>query len=493
MSAAIRVLLVDDDEDVFVLVAGSLGDARLATYEVEWASSYEAGLAALSRRAHDVYLIDYCLGARTGIELVSEGRSRGVRAPMILLTGVGDPEVDLEAMRAGAADFVTKDALESTLLERSVRYAVERARTEEELRRKSQVLDVMLASVPVAVCRLDASGRVTEMLGEGLARQEVRPGASPPTGALRDPEGRDPLRRALAGESVRFLSEGATSGEPWWFENFVCFDAARGEGAIWFAFDVTERKQMEQRLVQAGKLAALGELAGNVAHEINNPIGIISGKARLILSSEHDLPDKVRVELGKVAAQCDRISGLTRKLLGYCRPTDTVRVPLDLNAPARQALSLIASNATRRGVTVCDELAAGLPPVRASQDEVEQVLLNLLINAVDAMPDGGMLTLASRGDVNLGDGTPAVEVSVADTGLGMDAATQARVWEPFFTTKTENGTGLGLSICYGLIAAHGGEVELESAPGQGSLFRVRLPVDGQGRAARPAAAGAASA
>lgn len=241
--------------------------------------------------------------------------------------------------------------------------------------------------------------------------------------------------------------------------------------------DVTEMRRLEQNLAQAARLAALGELAGNVAHEVNNPIGIIGAKARLLLTGKDELPPRVARELGKIVEQCDRIGRLTRGLLDYCRPALEQKEPIDLHEPLSKALSLVATKATRHGVQVVQELCSPPPIVNGSTNELQQVFLNLLLNAVDAMPEGGRITITTRADDRLPDGHPAASVSVEDTGPGVPEDVRERIFEPFFTTKFgKGGTGLGLAICYGLLNGHGGDIRLESPPGQGARFVVRLPL-----------------
>lgn len=261
----------------------------------------------------------------------------------------------------------------------------------------------------------------------------------------------------------------------------TCSERVNGEGRVvgkaCIVRDVTEMRSLERNLQHAARLAALGELAGNVAHEVNNPIGIIGAKARLLLTGKEELSPKVGRELGKIVEQCDRIGRLTRGLLDYCRPAVEQKERLDLHEPLAKALSLVLTKATRHGVQVVQELAPGPLTISGSMSELQQVFLNLLLNAIDALPDGGRITVSSSRAERLRDGHPAVAVRVEDSGAGVPDDVRARIFEPFFTTKFgKGGTGLGLAICYGLVNGHGGEIELESPPGEGARFVVRLPV-----------------
>lgn len=244
------------------------------------------------------------------------------------------------------------------------------------------------------------------------------------------------------------------------------------------AQDVTQQKQAQAQLLRAGQLAAVGQLAGQVAHEVNNPTALISGKARLLLADHRaGMSPKVAEELSKIIDYADRVASITQRLLSYCRPPADSRVALDLHSPIRKSLAMIEPRARRCKITIDDQLPEGELTVRVNGNEMEQVFLNLFLNALDAMPQGGCLKVyAPDGQVRLRDGGPAAAVVVADTGIGIPESIRKRIFEPFFTTKPEGrGTGLGLSICRGLLQAHGGEIEVQTTLGTGTAFMIKLP------------------
>jgi two-component system NtrC family sensor kinase len=245
------------------------------------------------------------------------------------------------------------------------------------------------------------------------------------------------------------------------------------------ARDVTEQRRSQSRMIRAGQLAAVGELAGQVAHEVNNPIAIISAKARLLLADHRDeMSEQTAEELGKIIDLSDRVARIARGLLSSCRPSGAVRAPLEICIPIRNALAMVETRARNLGVRVEQRLAEHLPPIRANGQEMEQVALNLFLNALDAMPRGGQLTVSARRERVSPDERESVVITVEDTGPGVPEALRARVFEPFFTTKASGrGTGLGLSICQGVIRSHGGRIKLDRRRGQGSRFRIILPVE----------------
>ena len=247
--------------------------------------------------------------------------------------------------------------------------------------------------------------------------------------------------------------------------------------------DVTAPKQMELQLRQAQKMEAVGHLAGGVAHDFNNLLTVINGCCEL-LRGQFELPDGATPLVEEVHKAGERAATLTRQLLAFSRKTVLQPRVLSLNDLVKDFQKLLG-RLIGEDVQLTTDFRADAARVRVDPGQMDQVLMNLVVNARDAMPRGGTLTIATR-DVYLDeeyarlhpDLRPGkyVHLSVADTGHGMDAATKGRIFEPFFTTKpVGQGTGLGLAMVYGVIKASGGHVAVESEPGQGSTFHVFLP------------------
>jgi signal transduction histidine kinase len=248
------------------------------------------------------------------------------------------------------------------------------------------------------------------------------------------------------------------------------------EGLLAMAFvtDITERVEMQRAARQSEKLAALGTLAAGIAHEINNPLGIISSRIELMLleGESEPLPPALLDDLQTVHRHAERVARIAQGLLSFSRQASTELAPVDLNRIVEDTLLLARGQIERAGVTIETTLGPALPPILGNGGALGQVVLNLLTNARDAMPDGGRLTIVTA----LAQGeTAGVEIVVGDTGHGMDAETLGRMFDPFYTTKS-TGTGLGLSIVYGIVRDHGGTITAESAVGAGSRFVVRLPL-----------------
>ena len=240
----------------------------------------------------------------------------------------------------------------------------------------------------------------------------------------------------------------------------------------------TERDALNDQVIEAGKLASVGELAAGIAHEINNPVAIMMEEAGWVMDiladDDRGTPEnlsEMRRALDQVRVQGARCKDITHKLLSFARKTDSRLRELDINDLAAEMAELSEKRARYVNVRLRTELAPGLPHVAGSPSELQQLLLNLINNAMDAMEkNGGDLVIATR---QVGD---RVEVSVSDTGHGIPKAVLPRIFDPFFTTKAVGkGTGLGLSICYGIVQKIGGEITVDSAPEKGSTFRILLP------------------
>lgn len=262
--------------------------------------------------------------------------------------------------------------------------------------------------------------------------------------------------------------------------------AGRIHRVVELAQDITQHKETQAHMVRASRLAALGELAGQVVHEVNNPVTIISGKARLLLTHHRaEMSPAVAQELTKITETADRVARLTRSLLASGRPSTSIREQLDLRVPARKALAMIEAQARRIGVQIHDALPETMPSIEANAQELEQVFLNLYLNALDAMPRGGRLKVSAPTGATA-DHPGRVAVAVEDTGGGIPADLRERIFEAFFTTKPEGcGSGLGLSTCRGLVRSHQGEIAVRSAPGEGACFVVQLPIPAQPHPTRP--------
>jgi nitrogen-specific signal transduction histidine kinase len=246
--------------------------------------------------------------------------------------------------------------------------------------------------------------------------------------------------------------------------------------------DITERRRLQDELRQAQKMESLGTLAGGIAHDFNNLLAVISGYAEISVSRPDD-QTLLQKSLREIIKASQRASGLVRQILTFSRKAEANFNPLDLNQLIHDLVALLAETFPRM-VKINLDLQMGLPPLLADQNQLQQVVLNLCVNARDAMPGGGDIAISSRVCSGAGLTNPNVVrnknyacLQVADTGTGMTPEVRNRIFEPFFTTKEVNkGTGLGLAVVYGIVTSHHGFIEVDSTVGVGSTFRIYLPL-----------------
>jgi PAS domain S-box-containing protein len=239
-----------------------------------------------------------------------------------------------------------------------------------------------------------------------------------------------------------------------------------------------ERRRLEQVLFDTEKLAATGRLAASIAHEINNPLEAVQNSLYLLSRAvPEDAPERSFLEIATRETQ--RMSRILRQMLGFYRPT-TEMGPTDVNALVVEAETLVTKRLRENGVRIEKQLQADLPLIRASADQLKQVLLNLFLNATEAMPKGGRLIVSTHTGGGELDAYSAdvVRIDVRDTGTGISEEAIARIFEPFFSTKLEKGTGLGLWVSHGIVQAHGGTLKVRSRAGQGTTFTITLPIAG---------------
>ena len=624
-----RALLIEDDSADARLVGELLRQAGAWQVQLTHVKTLDAALERLGAAEFDVALVDLSLPDARGMEAVVHLHAAFPSLPMVVLSGLDDEATAARAVREGAQDYLVKGQADGPLILRAMRYAAERRRAVEALRRREEHfrsllenaldliaivqtdgvvryaspsherilgwrpdeivgIDIMsmiaaadhvavrralgregepipfeyrfrhkdgtwrlmescardlshlsgvgglvvnsrditerqrtedrlrnanlamraaLEASPLAIYSVNAEGTVrswnsaarklfgwkeSEVLGRPLPAIAAEAELSLARRLAQAREGRIPSGLVASGIDVvcrRF--DGATFDANLWSQALRDVNGTL-VGLIEIVADVSERKMLEQQVLQAQKMDAIARLAGGVAHDFNNLLTVISGYTNLLLGKL--MPnDPARDDLEQVAHAAERAGDLTRQLLAFSR-RQLVRsslVHLDaLIAEVEPILRRVAGE----GVTLVTQVAPNLSPICADPGQIEQVLLNLALNARDAMPGGGELALeASAASLNEEAGALAgvpageyVAIQVCDTGIGMDAEVQARIFEPFFTTKEPGkGTGLGLSTSYGIIRQNSGNIRVESQPGRGTVFTIWLPVAKAAQAVTP--------
>jgi two-component system, cell cycle sensor histidine kinase and response regulator CckA len=492
----LRALILEDSQDDLELLLLHLRHSGydVSHVQVERKDQFHG---ALSNGDFDVVFADYHLPNWTGIEAVAEVRKLGKDIPFLVVTGTLGEEAAVECIKQGANDYVLKEhlsrlpgALSRALSEKALRR--ERTKAEEALRISEARNRDLIENSVYGIFRLSPEGEFQD--------------ANPALLRILGCAGPEELKQLnLARDVFRFpehyaqfmakcREQGQVHGaEAEWRRcdgglvtvrlhiRQLSLQSRAHELEI-IAEDVTEFRVLERQLHQAQKFEAIGQLAGGVAHDFNNVVGAILGWAELGFDQSRTLP-QIAERFRRIREQAERAAALTRELLAFARRQVLQPRAVDLNAVTSGLVSFLDKVIGKH--IEFKFVNARLDPVRADPTQIEQVLMNLCLNARDAMPEGGKMLIETE-MVELDEAycrfypyvTPGryAVLSVSDTGTGMDAATRERIFEPFFTTKERGkGTGMGLATVYGIVKQHGGFIHVYSEPGHGSLFRVYLP------------------
>ncbi|HEX9475203.1 MAG TPA: response regulator, partial [Candidatus Dormibacteraeota bacterium] len=482
MSHPWRVLLIDDNPDDRVFVRRALA-RELDALEVQEAGDAEGLAQALEAGPFDLVITDYALGFTDGFIVLDTLKSKWPECPVILCTGTLSEEIAVKALRKGLDDYVLKDPQRIMRLPAAVRGAIDHARQRAAARAAERRYEALFHGAPVGLVRSLPDGR---MLAANAAAARIW--GYPDIVALlsvnarelyADPEDRPRLVAMIEhSEVVQDFEVHARRGDGTliWVSLGARAEKDAGGQVLhyeWSVADITERKRLESELRQAQKLEGIGQLAGGIAHDFNNLLTVITGRSYLVLAqlpADHAL----RRHIDLIQTTAERAAALTRQLLAFSRKQVLEPKVLDVKAVvtglAPMLRRLIGEN-LEFAVVAAPELGA----VKADPSQLEQVILNLAVNARDAMPQGGTLTIETA-NVELDEtytrrhpGANAgrfVMLAVSDTGHGMDAAIKARIFEPFFTTKDPGkGTGLGLATVFGIVKQSGGSIGVYSEPG----------------------------
>ena len=531
MKVVLRVLLVEDSPTDAKLVVAELQRTGMRV-QFERVQTDDTMRAALEGKAWDLVISDWSMPNFTAPAALAVLKATGLDLPFISVSGTIGEDTAVEAMRAGAHDYVLKDKLGrlAPAVERELRECRERGarRVAEVALRESEGRFRRLAdSGIIGIVTADLDGPILEandtyLAMVGFSREEMA------HGAVRWNDLTPPEYAALGERAGKQLVESGVAA-PWETETFrkdgsrvsILVGAALLEypKSIAFIADLTERRRAEQdtkreqaareraeeslrqsqeQLRQAQKMEAVGRLAGGVAHDFNNVLSVIMSYGELLLGDLKPA-DPMRACVEEIHKAGARAAGLTKQLLMLSRQQVVAPRVIELHevlASMDKMLQRILGEDVEL-VSVPPKAPAGR--IKADPSHIEQVILNLVVNARDAMPTGGKLTIETANVVLDQDyalshlpakAGPHVMLAVSDTGIGMDRETQARIFEPFFTTKeVGRGTGLGLSTVFGIVQQSGGHIWVYSEPGKGTTFKVYLPrVDADLDVARPMAA-----
>jgi PAS domain S-box-containing protein len=501
-----NILLIEDNPFDCKLTTTYLSETGGGLLSLETAERLSGGLEVLSKGDIDAVLLDLFLPDSEGIETFSRVHSSFPEVPVIVVTGLDDEALGIQAVRDGAQDYLRKKDLSGELLVRTLRYAVERNQAEEKLRRSEEYLRHLLDSVAEAIYEVDKDGVCTycnpaclrvlgytspvQLIGKNMpllvhhSRKDEVDGIPDDSTVRRTAQGGE---RVHIFDEMLYRADGSKFPGEYWANPIS--HATGSTGAVVTFIDLTERKRFEEQLRQAQKIEAIGRLAGGVAHDFNNLLGVVLANCDLLQESgpQSELAPRA---LERIVQGARSAASLTAQLLAFSRCQTLKPALLDLTVVINEARRLLA-HLIPDDITQIIKATGDLGQVRADASQVQQIIVNLALHARTAMPHGGTLTIelqneeiehaiSSNGSQFVPPGS-YVTLKVSDTGNGMDAASQAHIFEPFYTTKSRE-PGLAMAIVHSIVKQAGGHIVVSSVLGSGSTFKVFLP-----RADEPAA------
>ncbi|MDB6168214.1 MAG: Multi-sensor hybrid histidine kinase [Verrucomicrobia bacterium] len=489
----LRILHLEDATADRELVCAVLADAGFAC-QFSYAINQREFAAALESGPFDLILSDFTLPGYDGAAALAFARSRVPEVPYIIVSGTIGIDRAVDCLKQGASDYVLKDGLGRLIpaVSRALAEVAERTQrqaAEKRFREMAEnIRDVFWTATPDGRSLTYVSPAFEQVFGHPIAElvaqpalwlenvvEEDRPRVEAALGQLKEGNASRAEYRIVRSDGTTRWIEGR--GYP-----LRDYDQ-KVTHTVGIATDITDRKQLESQLLQAQKMEAIGQLAGGVAHDFNNILTVIIGNAGLMLNAGNLSPDQEKF-LKQIYTAGERAASLTRQLLMFSRKQAVNRCTLDVNKVIEEVAQMLG-RLIGENIRLELILPTGVPPVVADAAMMEQILMNLAVNARDAMPKGGLLSIATK-RVALDDIAsyehPArrpgdfVSIKVRDTGAGIPADVLPRMFEPFFTTKAPgDGTGLGLATVFGIVQLHEGWIEVESPPGQGASFEIFLP------------------
>jgi PAS domain S-box-containing protein len=507
-----RVLVIDDEEGIRKVISIALEDAG---YRVSTAPEGETGLKVCRELDPQIVVTDVRMPGLDGIEVLTRVREEDPKREVIVITAFGDMDLAVRALQLNASDFILKplhsDALLVALERAKTRYRNRKALddyttlleerwmdTAEELARTFDFQKNLIESSIDGILGCDRSGKVVtynrsmeKMLG--FPKKEVLGKMS--LDRFFPEDSLAAFKEALSSEHYggmnrltlfeSYLLSKTVEKVPVQLSATVLLEDGEEIGIVGFFKDLREIRQLEQqfadqaRLLHQDRMMSLGRLAASVVHEINNPLSGILNYVRLMIkivgrgTLSPDQMEKFQQYLTLVESETDRCSRIVSNLLAFSRKSGMNVAEVDLNELVQKCTLLTQHRMALQKIRLQARMDPATPKIMGEFNQIQQCVVNLIFNAIDAMPDGGRLTLETVLNSEKG----VAEIRVTDTGRGIPMDILPHIFEPFFTTKTEGkGLGLGLSTVYGIVERHKGTITAESEPGKGALFVIRLPV-----------------
>ncbi|ADE14594.1 PAS sensor protein [Nitrosococcus halophilus Nc 4] len=535
-SSPIQLLLIEDNPGDTRLVQLALQEAKGTQFEATSVERLSHALPMLRNQPFDAILLDLSLPDGHGLDTLNRVKEAAPQLPIVVLSGLADEELAIEAVKRGAQDYLVKGQGDGQLVGRALRYAMERKQTETALRQAQDELEqrvaertahlkeanrqlqqeilqrkhteelfrkerdftsAILDTADALVVVLDCQGRIVRLNRAFQKISRYSPKEAKGRYFWEFTPSPDQTKKGVAKKFKQLQARNipkkyedylqAKTGERYliaWSSTALLDSSGALEYVICTGIDITEQRQAEdlakQRLLELAhisRLSTLGEMAAEIAHELNQPLGAITTYSDICLRTlEPHSPESqpLRDILEEIAMQAERAGKIIRHLRNFVRKKEQQRVPVEINELVREAVNIMQVEARWQNIAIELALQTPLPSVTADNLLLQQVLLNLVRNAFDAMITA-QYTERKLKIQTLWVGETAIEVLVQDTGPGLSDNLKQKIFEPFFTTKQE-GMGMGLSICQSIIEAHSGQLWATSNGHRGTTFQFRLPI-----------------
>jgi PAS domain S-box-containing protein len=471
-----RILIIDDDEDDFIITGEYIQSIPGNTFKIEWCNNYNSGVQHLLAHEYDLYFVDYMLGAKSGIDFLKEARNNHCEEPIVLLTGQGNREIDIQTMQLGAVDYLIKRELTVEKMERCIRYALERATTLKALRaneRKYRSIfekskDVIFVT-DHSLNFKDINPAVENLLGytkEQILKMNLGELIDQPPHkkylqhAIQQHDEVNDLETVLRTQSgeKRFCVLTLTPEE-------TDSDYTYVQGII---HDITNLKRVEKANLQGEKLAAAGRLVRTIAHEVRNPLNNITLSVEQM---QQDIKDEgMQLYMNIIQRNSRRISDLISELLNTSRPTEIILERETLQNILDDVIAASIDRLTLKRIKLDVSYPNGVQEILADREKLKMALLNIVINSIEAMEEhSGLLSLVLKQE----EGNAILAIS--DNGSGISEENISRLFEPYFTQK-RNGVGLGLTFTLNILQAHKANIEVTSQLKKGTTFTITFPL-----------------
>jgi signal transduction histidine kinase len=503
---SIRILLIEDNPDHILLTKRILQKVN-QDYHLDSESEARVGLRMIIEDNYDLVLCDYHLPGLSALEILREIRKRGKDLPFVVITALGNEKAAVDLMKEGAYDYIVKDVFYDHILPMVIKKSIERYRdvterkkAEEEIKRQKEFIENVINALnfPFYVINLD----YTIALANEVARNRgiVEGGyCYRLTHNLQKPcedEHACPLREVLRTEKsvqmehIHYDKEGNKTVREIHGIPIFSMDGQIVQ-MIEFTIDITERKKAEEalqnayhqlketqeQLIQSGKMVAMGQLSAGISHELNQPLTGIKGFTQAILM-DLDESSPIRQDLKKIEQQAERMDKIIKNIRLFAQKARFKLEPIDINQPIEDSFMLLNQQLKLHNIKVEKHLKPDLPKIKGDANQLQQVFLNLITNARDAIDalnknSGGAINVTTDLDKD----RQNIKVVFSDTGCGIKKEELNNIFNPFYTTKSPGGgIGLGLSICYRIIQDHKATIEVNSKRGKGTSFILIFPV-----------------